>query len=318
MEKNEFMSDTVNKNATEEARELLKYLASVAGKGIITGQHTQTNPMEEIEYIYEVTGHKPKLQGFEMLAYSPNINFEDASEPCLTEVYENQGTMETARKWAKETGGIVTLSFHWFSPIGGRDKSFYAEHTDFDASKILVEGSAERKAFYSDMEKIAVELKKFQDEKIPVLWRPFHEADGQWFWWGAKGPEVAVELYKMMFEYYVYEKKLDNLIWVWNFGLADVYPGDEFCDIVSMDIYLDKYRETDYAEEYEKLIGVTSKKKLVALAEVGYNPDVKVLEKSRIPWVYYMTWSKEFIMGEKYNSKEKLREMFESEYSVKM
>ena len=110
----------------------------------------------------------PKLQGFELLAYSPNINYEDASKECLTEVEENKETVETAIKWAKETKGIVTICFHWFSPIGGRDKSFYARNTDFDATKVLIEGTPEREAFYADMDVIAGELKKFQNERVLV------------------------------------------------------------------------------------------------------------------------------------------------------
>lgn len=145
----------VNENATKEAKELLAYLYETAGKKIITGQHTQTNPMEEITYIHEKTGAYPKLQGFELLGYSPNINYADASEACLTEVKENQGTMDTAIRWAKETDGIVSICFHWFSPVGGRDKSFYSEHTEFDPEQVLVEGTKERKAFYQDLDVIA-------------------------------------------------------------------------------------------------------------------------------------------------------------------
>ena len=84
-----------------------------------------------------MTGKYPKLQGFELLGYSPNVNWEDASEACLTEVKENMHTVETAIKWAKETDGIVSYCFHWFSPVGGHDKSFYQKNTDFDARKIL-------------------------------------------------------------------------------------------------------------------------------------------------------------------------------------
>ena len=102
------MQNIVNPNATEKAKALLNFLSETAGKAIITGQHTQTNPMEEIDYIKSKTGKEPLLRGFEMLAYSPNINDNDASEACLTEVYENRNTMETALKWAKATGGIVT------------------------------------------------------------------------------------------------------------------------------------------------------------------------------------------------------------------
>lgn len=310
------MQTPVNNNATPRAVKLLNYLCDTAGKSIITGQHTQTIPMEEISYIKEHTGRTPKLRGFELLAYSPNINYDDASEECLTEIYENRGTLDTAMEWALNSDGIVTFSFHWYSPVGGRDKSFYAEHTDFDARQILIEGTKERDAFYHDMDAIAELLKPFCEKDIPILWRPFHESDGTWFWWGAQGPEVARELYKLMFDHYVNVHHLNNLIWVWNCRLAEGYPGDEYVDVISVDIYLEKYAPTDYADDYEKLIKNTTDKKVAALAEVGYMPDVKMLEKSRIPWAYYMTWSKEFCIGEQYNSIEKLKEMYQSKYAV--
>ena len=315
---NTITSIPVNPNATPEACALLEYLCATAGNGIITGQHTQTNPMEEIEYIRSVTGREPKLRGFEMLAYSPNINYSDASEACLTEVYENRGTMDTARNWAKSCDGIVTLSFHWYSPVGGRDKAFYIEHTDFDARKVLEEGTPERAAFFSDMDVIAEELKLFRQENIPVLWRPFHESDGKWFWWGAQGPEVARELYKLMFEHYTKVHHLDNLLWVWNCTLASGYPGDQYVDVISADYYLPEYAPTDYAAQYAALVEATTKNKVAALAEVGYMPDADMLEASRTPWAYYMTWSKEFCIGEQYNSTEKLKAMYESQYSIKM
>lgn len=310
------MQKPVNKNASKEAEELLHYLEKTAGHGIITGQHTQTNPMEEIAYIREVTGKAPKLRGFELLAYSPNINEKDAGEACLTEVYENRDTLKTAMKWAKESDGILTFSFHWFSPLGGRDKSFYAEHTDFDPEKVLKEGTPEREAFYHDMAVIAGYLKEFCDAGIPILWRPFHESDGTWFWWGSKGPEVAKELYLLMYDYYVNEWHLDNLLWVWNCRLPEGYPGDAYVDVVSVDIYLPGYQPTDYADAYGELIKATSSDKVAALAEVGYMPDVDCLTQSHTPWAYYMTWSKEFCIGEQYNSKENLRRMYDSDYAV--
>ncbi|MBQ9610770.1 MAG: beta-mannosidase [Lachnospiraceae bacterium] len=310
------MSLPVNKNATSEAKALLDYLYDIAGKKIITGQHTQTNPMEEVSYIYDITGKKPKLQGFELLAYSPNINYDDASVECLTEIEENKGTLDTAIKWAKENDGIVTLSYHWYSPIGGRDKSFYIKNTDFDASKILIEGTPEREAFFSDMKDMAQNLKRFKDENIPVLWRPFHESDGQWFWWGAKGPAVAKELYILMYNYYVDVCHLDNLLWVWNCRLKEGYPGDEYVDVISVDIYLEKYMPTDYKKEYEALISETTSNKVAALAEIGYLPDINILKDSHIPWAYFMTWSKEFCIGEQYNSVEAFKKTYDSDYSV--
>ena len=296
---------------------ILNFLEETAGRKIITGQHTQTNPMEEIDYIREVTGAEPLLRGFELLSYSPNINYEDSDEDCLTEVYENRGTVETALDWAKNTNGIVTLTFHWFSPIGGRDKSFYSKNTDFDAEKILMENTPERDAFYRDMDVIAEQLRKFQEADVSVLWRPFHEAEGDWFWWGAKGPVVASKLYCMMFEYYTNVLHLDNLLWVWNCPIREAYPGDAYVDVISVDIYLEKYEKTDYYKEYKNLVNQTSSNKVAALAEIGYLPDIALLEQSHVPWAYYMTWSKGFCIGEQYNRKAALYNMYQSEYSLK-
>lgn len=312
------MQKTSNPNACASAKKLLNYLSETAGKAIITGQHTQTKLMEEIDYIRDNTGKEPLLRGFELLAYSPNINYDDASQECLTEVYENRETIETALDWARKTNGIVTLTFHWFSPLGGHDKSFYSKNTDFDAEQVIMENTRERAAFYNDMDVIAHELRKFQKADIPVLWRPFHEAEGDWFWWGAKGPVIASKLYCMMYEYYTNILHLDNLIWVWNCPVKEAYPGDEYVDIVSVDVYLTSYEKTDYHIQYEQLIKETSPNKTVALAEVGYIPDINILEQSHIPWAYYMTWSKEFCIGEQYNSLDNLKSMYDSGYSLCM
>ena len=310
------MQITANPYASEEAKELLNYLSDMAGKKIITGQHTQTNEMEEVSYIRDNTGKTPKLIGFELLSYSPNINYDDATAACLKEIEDNKNTLDTAMDLAKNSDVILTMTFHWYSPIGGRDKSFYTENTDFDAEKVLCDSTTERIAFFHDMDIIAKELKKFSDENIPILWRPFHESEGQWFWWAAKGPEIARELYKLMFEYYTYHHQLNNLLWVWNCPLANGYPGDAYVDIISMDIYLSEYAKTDYSKEYEKLISETTKSKVAALAEVGYIPDIQMLERSHTPWAYYMTWSKEFCIGEQYNKTDNLRAMYKSEYAI--
>lgn len=316
MEMIERLESPANPRSTPKTRALLHELYETAGKGIITGQHTQTNAMEEISHIRQLTGKEPRLRGFELLSCSPNINYGDADEACLTEIYENRGTVDTALRWAAETDGIVALCFHWFSPTGGRDKSFYARNTDFDASRVLLDNTPEREAFFRDMDVIAGQLKRFQDADIPVLWRPFHEADGDWFWWGSKGPRVARDLYRLMFDYYTNVHRLDNLLWVWNCRLAEGYPGDDCVDVISVDIYLPQYEATDYGKQYLELIRSTTRNKVAALAEVGYLPDIHMLEQSHTPWAYYMTWSKEFCIGEQYNRTEQVRAMYASDYAI--
>ena len=308
----------VNKNATDKAKRLLSYLYETAGNRLITGQHTQTNLMEEREYIREVTGRYPKLLGFELLSYSPNIDRINSSEECLTEVRENEGTLKTALHIAKTTDAILTFCFHWFSPVGGSDKAFYTKNTDFDAARVLVDGSAEQAAFDSDLDVIAKKLSVFRDGDIPILWRPFHEVEGTWFWWGAKGGEVAARLYRRMYNKFVNEYRLDNLLWVWSSPTAESYPGDEYVDVIGWDIYLPEKSATDYREHYDKLIAATTKNKVAAITEVSYNPDAALIEKSRVPWAYFMTWSKEFIVGEKYNTKEELRTLYGSDYTAKL
>lgn len=306
----------VNENASKGARKLLAFLEEQAGHRIITGQHTQTVPMEEISYIKEVTGKEPKLRGFELLGYSPNINYQDAGKECLTEVEENKGTLQEAMRFAMESDGILTFTFHWFSPLGGGDKSFYSENTDFDPERVLLPESRERDAFFHDLDRIAELLLPFAEKDIPILWRPFHEADGEWFWWGRKGAKVAGELFKLMYDRFVEKFQLDNLLWVWNGGTAEGYPGDDYVDVVSIDVYFETYRKTDYREEYEALVQATSRNKVAALAEVGLLPDMEMMERSKVPFAYFMVWSKEFCIGEKHNSVENLKKVYQSPYVV--
>ena len=119
-----------------------------------------------------------------------------------------------------------------------------------------------------------------------------------------------------MFDYYTKVHHIDNLLWVWDCRLPEGYPGDEYVDIVSVDIYLEKYMKTDYSDDYCNLIKATSRNKVAALAEVGYMPDIHLLEQSHTPWAYYMTWSKEFCIGEQYNTTEQLKAMYSSSYAI--
>ena len=120
----------VDPNAQPCVRNVLKYLSDISGDRIITGQHTQTMAMEELECIRRVTGKEPALLGFELLSYSPNINYADTDDECMTEVTENYGTLKRAWEWA-EKKGLITFTWHWFSPLGGHSKSFFTENTDF-------------------------------------------------------------------------------------------------------------------------------------------------------------------------------------------
>ena len=119
----------------------------------------------------------------------------------------------------------------------GTDYTYKPDETTFDAANATVEGTWENKVFTSDMAAVAGYLKLLKDAGIPVLWRPFHEAAGKWFWWG-KDAASHKAMWIAMFNYFK-AQGLDNLIWVWTTetGDEDWYPGDQYVDIIGRDIY---------------------------------------------------------------------------------
>jgi mannan endo-1,4-beta-mannosidase len=301
-----------NSNLIIEGRKLLNYFASINHKAIISGQHTQTIPQEELSHIKKITGFYPKLVGYELLACSKNIN-PNSDKECLEEVEDNKGTLQVALYDKKS---ILTFTWHMFSPLYGCGKSFYSEHTEFDIRKIFdSEESDEFIAYVEELNHMAGLLKHFLDAKKPILFRPFHEADGTWFWWGKYGVEYAKRLYQFTYDYLTVEKGLNNLIWVWN-SIGD-YPGDEYVDIISVDVYENIKGDKSYADIYKKLVEKVSDKKLVALAECDKIPSIAELEEANFPFIYYMTWSKEFCLTEKYNTNEFLKEFYHDKHVIK-
>lgn len=313
------MSDKIyipqNKNAQACVKNVMKYLSDITYEKIITGQHTQTMEQEELHYIEEVTGKQPALLGFELLSYSPNINYTDTDEACMKEVVENYGTLKRAWEWA-EKKGLITFTWHWFSPLGGRSKAFFTDNTNFDATKAVIDGTPENIALLADMDTMAGILRPFCDKQIPILWRPFHEGDGNWFWWGAKGAEPLKKLWRIMYDRYTHVHKLNNLIWVWNSPVPECYPGDDVVDIISRDMYPPAHEHTSQSEFYHNLMKITTQPKIVLIGETGTLPSAKAMIDEHIGWASYMTWSHEFCSSEEYTTNEVLMEMYNSPYAV--
>ncbi len=304
-----------DKKAIPEVKRVLEYLNSIEGKAVITGQHTQSMGMEEVACIEQKTGQLPALCGFELLAYSPNINWADADKACLTEIKEAAGTLEKAYEWA-ERKGLITFTWHWFSPLGGRDKAFYTENTDFDADKALCEGTLEHMAMCHDLDIMAELLRGFQEKRIPILWRPFHECEGGWFWWGAKGVDTARKLYRFMFHYFTEKHQLHNLIWVWNSASIEGYVGDAYCDIISRDMYPPAHEHGDFRDMWEGLRKQTETPKGTAIGETGVLPDLDKAQQSHTPWLWYMTWSHDFCLTERFNTWEVMNKLYNHPMAV--
>ena len=168
-----------------------------------------------------------------------------------------------------------------------KDYAFYKADTEFDATNATVEGTWENKVFTEDLKNAAAYLKLLRDADIPVLWRPFHEAAGGWFWWG-KDAASFKSLWIAMFNYFKTEG-LDNLIWVWTTegNDADWYPGDQYVDIVGRDVY---NKETaDCVSEYTS-IAENYGNKIVSLSECGAVGLISEQWASGARWSWFMPW----------------------------
>jgi len=224
---------------------------------------------------------------------------------------------DNALQWA-QYGGIVNVEWHWEAPKGGRE--FLASKTTFDASKAVKSGTEENELLLRDLDEMAATLKRFRDAGVPVLWRPLHEAEGGWFWWGVKGPQTAKALYAIMYDRFTRVHKLNNLIWVWTTSDTEHskawYPGDATVDIIGVDRYI---RDGDYSplmSVYDTLVKMVDGKKLVAYLENGPIPDPRELKRNKVGWSYFNTWNGKFIQDGKVNSQHHLRTVYNHPYVI--
>ncbi|KAL2817892.1 putative mannan endo-1,4-beta-mannosidase E [Aspergillus cavernicola] len=319
-------TEPVNPNTSTAARKLLAYLVDTAGNGItLSGQQE----LEDANWVTENVGHSPAVLGVDLMDYSPS----------RVEFGASASTIEDAISYS-EQGGIITFCWHWGeynrsnqsnnptiltifpgSPSGSLNTSeqpwysnFYTEATSFNLASAMDESSPDYKLIIRDIDAIAEQLTRLNDLDIPVLFRPLHEAEGGWFWWGAQGPEACKELYYLLFDRLTNTHGLNNLIWVWNSVAADWYPGNDYVDIVSTDIYGDAGDHSSQISQYQALQSLTGDfEKLVALAEVGNIPDPELMSTDGAHWAYWVTWNGDFIQGETNNAAEFKKEVYSSE-----
>ncbi len=287
-----------NSNAAKEAQALYEYITDTYRNGIISGQQESTwmgSDQYEFDYIYKNTGKYPAIRGLDYM----NDDFE--------------GVNKRAEEWYKK-GGIVTICWHCGSDFSHSwDECMKTEIADWD--KALTEGTVEYKALIAGMDKAAEALKELKDKNIPVLWRPFHEFDGGWFWWGKGGADNFVKLWRIMYDRYTNHWELDNLIWVLGYSgngrnYDKWYPGDEYVDIAGADSYNDGAN----ANLYTKVQNVAGEKMPICFHECGRIPTVKQLSDEKADWVWFMTWHTEHITG--HNDKNVLKEIYNDKYVI--
>jgi hypothetical protein len=228
--------------------------------------------------IKDVTGDYPALYGSELgrieLDHPADLDGVpfDATRRFIQEAYAR--------------GGVITISWHLNNPLTGGTAWQPAPGT---VASILPGG--EKNALYKTwLDKVAVFMKSLKGEKgeyIPVIFRIFHELNGNWFWWGGKNctPAELKQLWQFTVSYLRDEKQVHNLLYAYNtdrVATADAwlerYPGDQWVDVAGFDIYqgYDIAKSEVFGREFGRTLTmldsiVAAHHKIAAVTEFGYN-----------------------------------------------
>jgi mannan endo-1,4-beta-mannosidase len=276
----------VNPNASPGAVKLLKYLSDISGKGIVTGQHDYLESPDEFSNKLQATSGKfAALHGYELGAISGQTE--------STVAWQRQNVVTSAINWHKN-GGIVAMTFHANLPGTTYDWSNVSKslsQTDFN--KYVTPGTAQYNSLIAELDKVAVSLKSLRDAGVPVLWRPYHEMNGGWFWWGQKTNFSA--LWNIMYDRFVNVHQLNNLLWVWSPNAPNAwadaysltYPGADKVDILAADIY-----ENDFKQSHHDSLLALAAGKPIAIGENGEMPDPQSILKTQTKWSFMMNWGK--------------------------
>jgi hypothetical protein len=304
-----FIADTpITPHASPEVQSVLAYFSDIYGQKIISGQQENwrftEKPSFEQDYLRDKTGKLPGLVAMDLTGYSSRSTWKD---PQHTLVRHAQGCFENQH-------ALVSFCWHWRPPLG--NPSFSAKDATFDITRAVTPGTPEYDAVLKDMDLIAAELTVLRDAHVPVLWRPLHEANGRWFWWGMHGPEPFKQLWRMMFEQLAVKHQLTNLIWVYSPGaetdLAAWYPGDAYVDIIGQDLYPMDGNHGVARDIFDELDVLGGGRKLIALAENGPVPDPVALVKEKAGWLFFTTWSGNILTDA--NTPAQLHDLFNSDY----
>lgn len=222
----------------------------------------------------------------------------------------------TAKAW-HDAGGIVGFIWHWSVPIDPEltpkdGFSFYTPSgaqgrrgTQFSPRRALQEGTPEQRIMGENLDTIVSYLLYYQEQDIPILWRPFHEAAGNtnhggeaWFWWGSDGAEVFKKLY-IYVQRYLMERGVHNLIYIWTSELDDDdwYPGDEYVDIVARDQYHAPSQHGSFKEQFD-LLSRKYPSKMLALAECDCVPSAEAMARDDARWLFVAPWTVPFVFSQ--------------------
>jgi mannan endo-1,4-beta-mannosidase len=281
----------VDANATKETVALFYNLKRLAKTKTVIGQQDAFNSFYQDaggdSDIKKNTGYDPAVLGSDFMFITDKNNNGQADNWF----YQQEQKIVSDVKAAYTKGIINTFCWHLREP--NKEESFYAADMTPEekttAFKSILPGGANNEWYKKKLDKIAsviLNLKGSNGELIPVIFRPFHEFDGSWFWWGASfcTPEEYKQAFQFTVDYLKNTKGVHNILYAFSpdnsytteANYLSRYPGDKYVDIIGMDNYgdFDNQGQTgsDKANAKLKILSdyAKAKVKIAALTETGY------------------------------------------------
>ena len=270
-----------NKTCNTPAEQLKVRLQKILKKGVMFGH--QDDPMYGTTWKWDegksdvllTTGDYPAVMGFDL------GKIELDSKENLDGVSFDRMRREILAQYQR--GGIITLSWHPWNPVTGEN----AWDPKGDAVAAVLDGGNQQQKFDSWLKKVSdfiLSLKTKDGKLIPVIFRPWHEMNGGWFWWGANSctPVLYNQLYTKTY-HTLTKAGCNNIVWAWSPNLGDQktvesflerFPGGQFVDLMGVDIYEFDNDDANYqknlTETLDVLMAAAKKEgKMAALTETG-------------------------------------------------
>lgn len=283
--------ELVDADATAATRSLFSYLRDVRGEGILYGhQHdtsygvTVSEADGKTSDINNGVGDFPAVFGWDTLIIEGR---ESPGRPENTPE-ENVAAFTDYLEKADRIGGISTISAHMKNFVTGGSFSETGERV---VERLLPGGDkqGEFNAYLDNIALLANSVKRDDGEPVPLIFRPFHENAGSWFWWGASyaTPDEYVELWRYTVEYLRDTKGVSNLLYAYSPGggfggdaerYLSTYPGDDYVDILGIDSYDDSDGSQEWLDSVTLDLAMIArladeKEKVSALTEFGEHPN---------------------------------------------
>jgi len=285
----------------------LNYLYRISGFKTVSGIHNREPNLIPSLWTDSITIKIGKTPGL----WSGDFLF-------LKEDIESRWKMIYQAEKAWNKGSLINMMWHTCSPkfpepCAWDDKGVLDDLTDTEWTSLITDGGDLNINWKKRLDEIAVYLQYLKEKGIEVFFRPFHEMNQPVFWWaGRKGSEGTARLYRITHDYLKYSKGLTNLIWIWDIqdfktlesDLNDYNPGNEYWDILAMDMYSSD--GSGYtAAKYNACLKAAGGKP-IAIGECQLLPTSEELTEQP-KWTFFMSWSE---LTVKYNTIPQIKELY--------